>query len=85
MRCAAGWMRAADAGGGVRAGHGRGRRGWPELSGGVEGGGRGGGLHAVAAACDADESLFQSLERAHRDAPRVRNWLVGEETSARVR
>ena len=94
-RCRHGYSRAllyapastttTDARAALKAEHALSRLSCPELIEAVDAWEREGGIHAVAAACDADESLFQSLERAHRDAPRVRNWLVGEETSARVR
>jgi hypothetical protein len=92
-RCGHGYSRAllyaplstTDATVGLKAEHALSRLSCPELCDAVDAFERAGGIHAVAAACDEDETLKQSLERAHRDAPKVRNWLLGEETSARVR
>jgi len=94
-RCRHGYSRAllyapastttTDARAAIKAEHALSRLTCPELVEAVDAWEREGGIRAVAAACDEDESLLRSLERAHRDAPRVRNWLLGECASARVR
>jgi len=43
------------------------------------------GIHDVARAVEASEERTASLRRAHEDAPRVRNWLMGESWARRVR
>lgn len=78
-------LRASRDGADARAEHGTSRLACPMLCDEVKAWERRGGLTEVAREVDRRVDLREGLIAAHEDAPRLRNWLLGEELGRRIR